>query len=77
MRITKTSSYNNITITYFEVNLKFIIKFESFGMEQTYKVDKLEFLNFSDLEDKIDINFLGSIESRFDDMSSELKKLYN
>ncbi|MAQ22443.1 MAG: hypothetical protein CMB87_04695 [Flammeovirgaceae bacterium] len=77
MRIIKTSSYNNITITYFEVNLKFIIKFESFGMEQTYKVDKLEFLNFSDLEDKIDINFLGSIESRFDDMSSELKKLYN
>ena len=53
------------------------LKFESFGMEQTYKVDKLEFLNFSDLEDKIDINFLGSIESRFDDMSSELKKLYN
>ena len=77
MRIIKTSSYNNITITYFEVNLKFIIKFESFGIEQTYKVDKLEFLNFSDLEDKIDINFLGSIESRFDDMSSELKKLYN
>ena len=77
MRIIKTLSYNNITITYFEVNLKFIIKFESFGMEQTYKVDKLEFLNFSDLEDKIDINFLGSIESRFDDMSSELKKLYN
>ena len=77
MRIIKTSNYNNITITYFEVNLKFIIKFESFGMEQTYKVDKLEFLNFSDLEDKIDINFLGSIESRFDDMSSELKKLYN
>ena len=52
MRIIKTSSYNNITITYFEVNLKFIIKFESFGMEQTYKVDKLEFLNFSDLEDR-------------------------
>ena len=77
MRIIKTSSYNNITITYFEVNLKFIIKFESFGMEQTYKVDKLEFLNFSDLEDKIDIKFLGSIESRFDDMGSELKKLYN
>lgn len=76
MRIIKTSSYNNITITYFEVNLKFIIKFESFGMEQTYKVDKLEFLNFSDLEDKIDMNFLESIESRFDDMSSELKKLY-
>ena len=77
MRIIKTSSYNNITITYFEVNLKFIIKFESFGMEQTYKVDKLEFLSFSDLEDKIDINFLGSIESRFDDMRSELKMLYN
>lgn len=77
MRIIKTSSYNNITITYFEVNLKFIIKFESFGMEQTYKVDKLEFLNFSDLEDKIDTNFLMSIESRFDDMSLELKKLYN
>jgi hypothetical protein len=76
MRIIKTSSYNNITITYFEVNLKFIIKFESFGMEQTYKVDKLEFLNFSDLEDKIDMNFLESIESRFDDMSSELKNLY-
>ena len=77
MRIIKTSSYNNITITYFEVNLKFIIKFESFGMEQTYKVDKLEFLNFSDLEDKIDTNFLMSIESTLDDMSLELKKLYN
>ena len=77
MRVIKTSSYNNITITYFEVNLKFILKFESFGMEQTYKVDKLEFLNFSDLEDKIDTNFLMSIESRFDDMSLELKKLYN
>tara|TARA_Y100000739_G_scaffold49433_1_gene38791 strand:+ start:3747 stop:3980 length:234 start_codon:yes stop_codon:yes gene_type:complete len=77
MRVIKTSSYNNITITYFEVNLKFILKFESFGMEQTYKVDKLEFLNFSDLEDKIDKNFVGSIEYRFDDMRSVLKKLYN
>ena len=77
MRVIKTSRYNNITITYFEVNLKFILKFESFGMEQTYKVDKLEFLNFSDLEDKIDKNFVGSIESRFDDMRSVLKKLYN
>ena len=49
MRIINSFSYNNITITFFEINLKFIIKFESFGMEQTYKVDKLEFLDFSSL----------------------------
>jgi hypothetical protein len=77
MRIINSFSYNNITITFFEINLKFIIKFESFGMEQTYKVDKLEFLDFSDLEKKIDKKFLKSIESRFDNMLSEFQKLYN
>lgn len=77
MRIIKTSSYNNITITYFDVNLKYVIKFESLGMEQTYKVDKLEFLKFSDLESKINKKLLESIESRFDNMINEFKKIYN
>jgi|TARA_B100000959_G_scaffold278809_1_gene337810 hypothetical protein len=46
-------------------------------MEQTYKLDKLEYIDFSDLEAKINNNFMTSIKSRFDDMSSEFKKFYN
>ncbi len=77
MRIIKTSNYNHITITYFELNLKYIIKFEYSGMEQTYKLDKLEYNDFSDLEAKINNNLMTSVKSRFDDMSSEFKKFYN
>ena len=77
MRIIKTSNYNHITITYFELNLKYIIKFEYSGMEQTYKLDKLEFNDFSDLEAKINNNLITSVKSRFDDMSAEFKKFYN
>ena len=77
MRIIKTSSYNHITITYFELNLKYIIKFEYSGMEQTYKLDKLEYIDFSDLEAKINNNLMTSVKSRFDDMSAEFKKFYN
>ena len=77
MRIIKTSNYNHITITYFELNLKYIIKFEYSGMEQTYKLDKLEYIDFSDLEAKINNNLMTSVKSRFDDMSAEFKKFYN
>ena len=77
MRIIKTSNYNHITITYFELNLKYIIKFEYSGMEQTYKLDKLEYIDFSDLEAKINDNLMTSVKSRFDDMSAEFKKFYN
>ncbi len=77
MRIIKTSNYNHITITYFELNLKYIIKFEYSGMEQTYKLDKLEYNDFSDLEAKINNNLMTSVKSRFDDMSAEFKKFYN
>lgn len=76
MRIINSFIKENIKVTIFDFDLKYVIKFEFGSLEQTYKVDKLEFMNHLDLEEKIDQNFIKSVNKRFDRMSKDLSYLY-
>ena len=47
MRLVNKIFIDDINISVFDLDLKYVLKFEFRGLEQTYKVDKLEFINIS------------------------------
>ena len=76
MRLIKTLFIEDIKITIFDFDLKYVIKFEKNRLEQTFKLDKLEFSELDDLERKINSDIIKSIKNRFSDMTRDLKKFY-
>ena len=76
MRLIKTLFIEDIKITIFDFDLKYVIKFENYRLEQTFKLDKLEFSELDNLERKINSDIIKSIKNRFSDMTSDLKKFY-
>ena len=76
MRLIKTLFIEDIKITIFDFDLKYVIKFENYRLEQTFKLDKLEFSGLDDLERKINSDIIKSIKNRFSNMTSDLKKFY-
>ena len=77
MRLINKILKDKINISIFDFDLKYVIKFELRGLEQTYKVDKLEFDSVSELESKLKSINIQSIKNRFTEMSDDLKKMYN
>ena len=77
MRLISKIFIDKINISIFDFDLKYVIKFELRGLEQTYKVDKLEFDSVSELESKLKSINIQSIKNRFTEMSDDLKKMYN
>jgi|TARA_Y100000996_G_C22188493_1_gene505906 hypothetical protein len=77
MRLINKIFIDKINISIFDFDLKYVIKFELRGLEQTYKVDKLEFDSVSELESKLKSINIQSIKNRFTEMSDDLKKMYN
>ena len=77
MRLINKIFIDKINISIFDFDLKYVIKFELRGLEQTYKVDKLEFESVSELESKLKSINIQSIKNRFTEMSDDLKKMYN
>ena len=77
MRLIDKIFIDKINISIFDFDLKYVIKFELRGLEQTYKVDKLEFDSVSELESKLKSINIQSIKNRFTEMSDDLKKMYN
>ena len=76
MRIARDFYREDIKISIFDFDLKYVIKFEFRGLEQTFKIDKLEFKDITELENKIDNKFLKVVRNRFESMSDDLKLLY-
>ena len=76
MRVVKSFFIDDINVNIFEYNLKYIIKFESSDMEQTYKIDMMEVVDINDLILKIDKKYIDVIKENFKVMKSQLIKLY-
>ena len=76
MRVVKSFFIDDINVNIFEYNLKYIIKFESSDMEQTYKIDMMEVVDINDLILKIDKKYIDVIKENFRIMKSQLIKLY-
>ena len=76
MRLVNKIFIDDINISVFDLDLKYVLKFEFRGLEQTYKVDKLEYINISELEYKLRSVDIESIKKRFEEMSDDLKLFY-
>ena len=76
MRIARDFYREDIKISIFDFDLKYVIKFEFRGLEQTFKIDKLEFKDITELESKLDNKFLKVVRNRFELMGDDLKLLY-
>ena len=50
MRIAKDFYREDLKISIFDFDLKYVIKFEFRGLEQTFKVNKLEYKDITELE---------------------------
>jgi hypothetical protein len=78
MRVVKELSINEIRITVFDWNEKFLIKYEIGPMEQTYKISKWDILSEGDLEIKIvSEEIISAVETQFNEMEKTLRKLAN
>jgi len=78
MRVVKELSINEIRITVFDWNEKFLIKYEIGPMEQTYKISKWDILSEGDLETKIvSEEIISAVETQFNEMEKTLRKLAN
>ena len=65
MRLIKTLFIEDIKITIFDFDLKYVIKFEKNRLEQTFKLDKLEFSELDNLERKINSDIIKSIKRKY------------
>lgn len=74
MRIVGRIPHPEFSISVFEMNEKFVIKFEAGPMEQTYKFLKEGLGSMESIEALFDETFLDNIRSRFEGMYMDMKK---
>ena len=53
MRLIKNLFRGDINVTIFDFGLKYVVKFEYSGMEQTFKLDKFEIGDVDKLEESL------------------------
>jgi len=79
MRVIKEFTQEDIRISVFSWNNKFILKYEFGPMEQTFKVSELDILEEGDLDTFLEGGFFEKVKIRFGEMGdsfrSEMEKL--
>lgn len=74
MRVVKEFVKNEIRISVFSWNNKFLIKFEQGPMEQTFKIPETDILEESDLEQFYEGDFFEDVTQRFKEMGQSFRK---
>jgi hypothetical protein len=77
MRIIDSIPHPSITISIFQMNDKYIVKFEAGPMEQAFKFHAAEFGSTDALKKKIDAAFIQEVFQRFIAMKAQLEKMYS
>lgn len=78
MRIIQTIEHPKMRISLFQMNQKYILKFEYGPLEQSYKFDELSFAGQEDFINQIKAsNLIDQTEARFMDMIRDLNVLIN
>jgi hypothetical protein len=72
MRVVKELSHPDCKVTIFSWNNRYIIKLEQGTIEQTFKIDALEFENDEAIVKMIDAEFLQQAITRFRHMGQSL-----
>lgn len=73
MRVVKEFVRNDIRISIFSWNNKYLIKFELGPMEQTFKVPEMDILEESDLDVFCEGEFWDAVSIRFEEMGISLQ----
>jgi hypothetical protein len=74
MRVLKEFSKQEIRISIFNWNNKYILKFEFGPMEQTYKIAEMDVLDEKDLDGFCEGSFFDEVISRFKEMGQSFQK---
>lgn len=73
MRIIDSIPHPSITISIFQMNDKYMVKFEAGPMEQTFKYTIQDVKSVENLKTLIDAAFIESCRSRFNEMYLQLQ----
>jgi hypothetical protein len=73
MRIIDSIPHPSITISIFQMNDKYLVKFEAGPMEQVFKFTVAEVKNVENLKKLINEDFIEKCRARFNDMYLQLK----
>ena len=73
MRIIETIPHPSIAISIFQMNDKFIVKFEAGQMEQSFKYNQAEVKGLEGLKNIINADFIEKVRLRFNDMFLQWK----
>lgn len=73
MRVVKELIREDLRVSIFSWNNKYIIKYELGPMEQTFKLSELDILDESELEAFLDGQFFTEVRKRFDEMGNSLR----
>ena len=74
MRIIDTIPHESMTISIFQMNDKFMVKFEAGMMEQCFKFTVEEVGNLQGLKSRISKPFIEKTRSRFNEMFLQLRE---
>ncbi len=75
MRIVDTIPHQSLTISIFQMNDKFQVKFEAGPMEQTFKFLMEDVKSLEGLKQKITPEFIETTRVRFNEMFLSMKAL--
>ena len=75
MRIIDSIPHPTITISIFQINEKFIVKFEAGPMEQSFKFDNADVKGVENLKKLITPDFIEAVRKRFNEMFLQMKDL--
>lgn len=75
MRIIDSIPHPTITISIFQINEKFIVKFEAGPMEQAFKFDNADVKGVENLKKMITPDFIETVRKRFNEMFLQMKNL--
>ena len=73
MRIIDTIPHPSINISIFQMNDKYIVKFEAAMMEQVFKFDTSEVKSTDSLKKIVNTDFIEAVRKRFNDMYLQYK----
>jgi hypothetical protein len=73
MRIIDSIPHPSITISIFQMNDKYMVKFEAGPMEQIFKFKTTDVKSLDHLKQMISEEFIETVRTRFNDMFLQLK----
>ena len=75
MRIIDSIPHPSITISIFQMNDKYMVKFEAGMMEQTFKFLTSDVKSVEELKKKISSEFIDATRKRFNEMFLQMKDI--